>query len=308
MVSDKFLKLSDEVKRALDSKQPVVALESTIISHGMSYPANIETARLLEKTIRDNGAIPATIALISGKICVGLSDDELEFLATSDDISKASRRDLPIVLGLGKHAATTVAATMICASMAGIKFFATGGIGGVHRGATDSFDISADLTELAQTNCVVVSAGVKAILDLKLTMEKLETLGVPVIGFQTDELPAFYYRDSGISVPFRANSEIDVAKIVNAKYKLGLTGGVLVGNPIPKEDEMAKGIVESSITMALDEANKMQIIGSKITPFLLSQMEKITNGNSLTTNISLVKNNAAVCARIAVEYFKLLKE
>lgn len=305
MIKNKNVKVSDEVKIALEKQKPVVALESTIISHGMPYPQNVETAQMLEETVRENGAIPATIAIINGKICIGLTEEKINFLATSKHINKASRRDFPHIIGLGLNAATTVAATMICASMVGIKFFATGGIGGVHRGAEKSFDISADLYELAETNCVVVSAGVKAILDLPLTMEKLETLGVPVIGYKTDELPAFYYRNSGIKLQCSVDSPEQVAKIVKAKHELNLKGGVLIGNPVPEIYEIKKDDIERNINQALEIAKINNVTGNKITPFLLSKMEEITKGNSLKTNIQLVKNNATVCSKIACEYSKL---
>ena len=301
-----FIEISPEVKRAISEQKPVVALESTIISHGMPYPTNVETAKLLEQTVRENGAIPATIAIINGMIKVGLSSEDLEFFGTSKDILKASRRDLPYIIGLKKNAATTVAATMICADLAGIKFFATGGIGGVHRGAEKTMDISADLYEFAETDCVVVSAGAKAILDIPLTMEYLETLGVTVLGYGTNEIPAFYYRNSGVSVPGRVDDYQEAAKVVKAKWDMGLKGGLLIGNPVPEEFEMDKAKIEGSIEEALQEAEKNGIIGNKVTPFLLSKLEKITAGKSLETNVALVKNNAKVCAGIAKAYFELL--
>ena len=301
-----FIEISPEVKKAISEQKPVVALESTIISHGMPYPTNVETAKLLEQTVRENGAIPATIAIINGMIKVGLSSEDLEFFGTSKDILKASRRDLPYIIGLKKNAATTVAATMICADLAGIKFFATGGIGGVHRGAEKTMDISADLYEFAETDCVVVSAGAKAILDIPLTMEYLETLGVTVLGYGTNEIPAFYYRNSGVSVPGRVDDYQEAAKVVKAKWDMGLKGGLLIGNPVPEEFEMDKAKIEGSIEEALQEAEKNGIIGNKVTPFLLSKLEKITAGKSLETNVALVKNNAKVCAGIAKAYFELL--
>jgi pseudouridine-5'-phosphate glycosidase len=303
-----FIEISPEVEKAIAEQKPVVALESTIISHGMPYPTNVETAKLLEQTVRENGAIPATIAIIDGKIKIGLSEKDLDFFGTSKDILKASRRDLPYIIGLKKNAATTVAATMICADLAGIKFFATGGIGGVHRGAENTMDISADLYEFAETDCVVVSAGAKAILDIPLTMEYLETLGVTVLGYGTNEIPAFYYRNSGVSIPGRVDNYQEAAKVVKAKWDMGLKGGLLIGNPVPEEFEMNKAEIEGSIEEALQEAEKNGIIGNKVTPFLLSKLEKITAGKSLETNVALVKNNAKVCAGIAKAYFELLNK
>ncbi|HHV74510.1 pseudouridine-5-phosphate glycosidase [Thermoanaerobacterium sp. PSU-2] len=301
----KYLEISEEVKSAIDKGLPVVALESTIISHGMPYPENIKTANMLEDIIRDNGAVPATIAIINGKIKIGINKEELEFLATSKDILKASRRDIPSIIAKGLSAATTVSATMICANLAGIKIFVTGGIGGVHRGAEHTFDISADLQELAKTNVAVICAGAKAILDLPLTLEYLETHGVPVLGFKTDELPAFYTKNSGLKVDYMINDEIEAAKIIKAKWDLGLKGGLIIANPIPEEYSMNREYIEKAIYKALEEADANNIKGKELTPFLLEKIKDITSGDSLKANIELVKNNAIVGAKIAVELNKL---
>ena len=302
-ISDRLI-YNAEVKDGLACKRPVVALESTIISHGMPYPQNIETARMLENTVRENGGVPATIAILDGRIRIGITEKELEILGTSKDIKKASRRDLPSIIALKQNAATTVAATMICACLAGIKFFATGGIGGVHRGASESFDISADLMEFTRTPVMVVCAGAKAILDIPHTMEYLETLGIPVFGYQTDEMPAFYYRNSGVKVPQRFDDPADAAEIFRRSIDLGYKSGILVGNPVPKEFEMDKYAIESKIDEALSEAKSKGIIGQAVTPFLLQKLYEITGGESLKTNIELVKNNAALCTKIAVAFFK----
>ncbi len=298
------LVINPEVRAALTDGKPVVALESTIISHGMPYPQNVETARLLEQTIRDNGGVPATIAVLHGKIHVGLAPDELEFLATDKNIFKASRRDLPVLIAGGQHAATTVAATMICSALAGVRFFATGGIGGVHRGAGETMDISADLREFAETPVLVVSAGAKAILDIPLTMEYLETMGVPVLGYRTDEMPAFYYAGSGIKVPVRVDSAAEAAAIFRTSLTMGYRSGILVGNPVPAEDALDQEKIELCIEQALADARQQAVKGQKVTPFLLGRLNAITSGESLKTNISLVRNNAAVCTQIAVEFFK----
>lgn len=305
---NKFINLSQEVKKAMEEGKPVVALESTIISHGMPYPENIETAKTLENIIREHGAIPATIAIINGRIKIGLSKEELEFMATSKEILKASRRDLPAVLAKGFSAATTVSATMICANLAGIKVFVTGGIGGVHRGAEQTFDISADLQELANTDVAVVCAGAKAILDLSRTLEYLETFGVPVVGFKTWEFPAFYTRESGLKVDYKVDDEIEAAKIIKTKWDLGLKGGVLIANPIPEEYALDKAYIDKAIEDALYEAEKRNIKGKEITPFLLDKIKDLTQGESLKANIELVKNNAFVGAKIAIELNKLYKE
>lgn len=295
--------LNDEVKEGLAKNKPIVALESTIISHGMPYPQNIATAKMLENTVRENGGVPATIAILDGKIKIGINDEELERLGTSKDIKKASRRDLPSILALKQNAATTVAATMICANLAGIKFFATGGIGGVHRGASESFDISADLPEFAHTPVMVVCAGAKAILDIPHTMEYLETLGVPVLGYQTDQMPAFYYRDSGVKVPQRFETPAEAAEIFRQSLELGYKSGILIGNPVPQSAEMSKNNIEAKIDEALKDAEKLGIKGQAVTPYLLQRLFEITGGESLKTNIELVKNNAVLCTKIAVEFF-----
>ena len=302
-ISDRLI-FNAEVKDGLACKRPVVALESTIISHGMPYPQNIETARMLENTVRENGGVPATIAILDGRIRIGITEKELEILGTSKNIKKASRRDLPSIIALKQNAATTVAATMICANLAGIKFFATGGIGGVHRGASESFDISADLLEFTRTQVMVVCAGAKAILDIPHTMEYLETLGVPVFGYQTDEMPAFYYRNSGVKIPQRFDDPADAAEIFRRSINLGYKSGILVGNPVPKEFEMDKNAIEAKIDEALKDADKQGIKGQAVTPYLLQRLYEITGGESLKTNIELVKNNAALCTKIAVAFFK----
>ncbi len=301
----KNLVVSDEIKQALAKGQAVVALESTIISHGMPYPENITTAKLLEETVRENGGIPATIAVIDGRIRVGLGEAELELLGTAKNIRKASRRDLPAILALGQHAATTVSATMICAHLAGLKFFATGGIGGVHRGATETFDISADLPEFVHTPVLVVCAGAKAILDIPLTMEYLETLGVPVLGYRTDEMPAFYYRSSGVKVPQRFEEPQQAAAIFMQSLQLGYKGGILVGNPVPEAAALDREKIENCIATALSEAVQKGISGQAVTPFLLGKLNEITAGESLKTNIELVKDNAMVCTQIAVAFSQM---
>ncbi|AMV10611.1 pseudouridine-5'-phosphate glycosidase [Geobacillus stearothermophilus] len=296
-----FLVFSEEVAQAKAEKKPIVALESTIISHGMPYPENVQTAKDVERIIRDRGAVPATIAIIDGKIKIGLTDDELELLGTSRDVEKVSRRDLPYVVAMKKHGATTVAGTMICAEMAGIRVFATGGIGGVHRGAERTMDISADLQELARTNVAVVCAGAKSILDLGLTLEYLETHGVPVIGYQTDVLPAFYSRTSPFRVGYRLDSAKEIAQFLETKWKLGLNGGVVITNPVPKEDELEESYINAIIEQALKEAEKQHITGKSVTPFLLDRVKTLTGGKSLQANIALVKNNAALAADLARE-------
>lgn len=295
-----YLTFSEEVLAAKENNQPVVALESTIISHGMPYPKNVETARFVEKLIRDNGAVPATIALMDGKIKIGLSDDELESLGNSKGVAKASRRDLPYLLATKQTGATTVAATMICAELADIKIFATGGIGGVHRGAETTMDISADLEELSKTNVAVVCAGAKSILDLGLTLEYLETQGVPVIGYETDVLPAFYTRTSEFPVNFRANDVRTVANTLKTKWDLDLNGGAVIANPIPEEHAMPEEEITSIIETALQEAEENNIHGKDVTPFLLGKVVELTEGKSLEANIELVKNNAILGAKLAV--------
>lgn len=302
---EKYLHIHPEVKRALSEGQPVVALESTIISHGMPYPKNIEMAKNVSKIIRENGAIPATIAIIDGVLKVGLTTEEIEFLGTSKDVLKASRRDLPFIISKKLNGATTVATTMILANLAGVKVFATGGIGGVHRGAQETFDISADLQELANTNVAVVCAGAKSILDIGLTLEYLETNGVPVVGFGTEEFPAFYTRKSGFGVDYKVNSSMEVANALKAKWDLDLKGGMVIGNPIPKEFEMDYDTINSAIESALKEADENNITGKKVTPFLLDKVKTITAGKSLDANIELVYNNAKVAAQIAKDLANL---
>jgi pseudouridylate synthase len=295
-----FLHLNPLVLDAINEGKPVVALESTIISHGMPYPQNVETALKVEQTVRDNGALPATIAIINGKMTAGLTVDEIEILGRGGQaITKASRRDLPMLLSKKMHGATTVASTMIIARLAGIKIFATGGIGGVHRGGHDTLDISADLQELAQTDVAVVCAGAKSILDIGLTLEYLETHGVPVIGFQTDDFPAFFTRKSGFSVDYRVDTEGDLAAMLKTKWNIPLHGGVLIANPVPEMYEANPIMIDKVIDKALRKADAEGIKGKAITPFLLSQIEKMTEGLSLKTNIQLVLNNAALAARIA---------
>ncbi len=296
---EKYLQVHPEVQKAVAAGQPVVALESTIISHGMPYPKNIEMAKNVSKIIRENGAIPATIAIIDGVLKVGLTEEEIEFLGTSKDVVKASRRDLPFIISKKLTGATTVATTMILADLAGVKVFATGGIGGVHRGAETTFDISADLQELANTNVAVICAGAKSILDIGLTLEYLETNGVPVIGFGTDEMPAFYTRRSGFGVDYRVDSSMEVAQALKAKWDLNLKGGMVIGNPIPEEFEMDYDTINNAIESALKEAEEKNIVGKNVTPFLLDKVKTITDGKSLESNIELVYNNAKVAAQIA---------
>ena len=298
----KYLDIAPEVKSALENGKPVVALESTIISHGMPYPQNVNTARNVEKHIRAEGAVPATIAIIGGKFKVGLSDQEIEYFGKKGTkIAKASRRDLPILAACGMDGATTVASTMIIAAMAGIKIFATGGIGGVHRGAETTMDISADLEELGRTDVMVVCAGAKSILDIGLTLEYLETKGVPVIGYGTDELPAFYCRESGFGVDYRINTPGELAAAFKAKLDLGIHGGMLVGNPIPKEYAMSKGMADRAIEIAVKKAEENNIKGKELTPFLLTLVKEMTGGMSLDANIELVYNNAKLAAKTAVQ-------
>jgi pseudouridine-5'-phosphate glycosidase len=295
-----MISFSAEVRNALDSRQPVVALESTIIAHGMPYPRNVETAMLVEETIRRRGAIPATCAIIGGKLRAGLATDELELLGKEGaSIPKASRRDLPYLVSKGMHGATTVASTMIIARLAGIRVFATGGIGGVHRGAAVTMDISADLQELAQTPVAVVSAGAKSILDLGLTLEYLETHGVPVIGFGTSEFPAFYTRRSGFGVDYRLDTPEEIAHLLDTKWQMGLSGGAVIANPVPEEFQMDADVIEKTIREAVLEAEKTGVKGKRITPFLLARIEELTGGKSLETNIRLVLNNARLAADIS---------
>ncbi|ADN74594.1 Indigoidine synthase A family protein [Ferrimonas balearica DSM 9799] len=297
---EKYLDIHPEVAEAIANNRPVVALESTIISHGMPYPQNVETALKVEQTVRDAGAIPATIAIIKGRLTVGLTEEQVEFLGKEGlSVTKASRRDIPFIVAAGKTGATTVASTMILAAMAGIKVFATGGIGGVHRGAQQTFDISADLQELANTDVAVVCAGAKSILDLGLTREYLETFGVPVVGYQTDCLPAFYTRESDFSIDYRLDSSEAIATALNAKWGMGLKGGVVIANPIPEQYAMPKADIDAAIAQALAEAEQQGVGGKESTPFLLARVCELTGGNSLDSNIQLVLNNARLASGIA---------
>ncbi len=302
-----YLDISDEVKQALEQGKPVVALESTIISHGMPYPQNVETANKVEDLVRSMGAVPATIAIIGGRLRAGLSAEEIDYLGKRGrEVAKVSRRDLAVMCARGMDGATTVTTTMIIAHMAGIEVFATGGIGGVHRGAETSMDISADLIELANTPVMVVCAGAKSILDLGLTLEFLETRGVPVLGYQTDELPAFYTRHSGFGVDYRVDTPEELAQIFYTKQAMGLKGGVLVGNPIPDEYSMDKDTIDAAIEEALKQAQEQGIRGKEATPFLLAKVAELTGGDSLESNIQLVLNNVrlgveAACALQAIK-------
>ncbi|WP_430885375.1 pseudouridine-5'-phosphate glycosidase [Fusibacter sp. JL216-2] len=301
----KYLDITPEVQEALDSGKPVVALESTIISHGMPYPQNVETARRVEEIVRENGAVPATIAIIGGRLKAGLTPEELEYFGkTGMAIKKASRRDLPFIVAKGIDGATTVASTMIVAELAGIELFVTGGIGGVHRGAEKTFDISADLQELAKTNVAVVCAGCKSILDINLTLEYLETFGVPVVGFATDEFPAFYTPKSGFGVDYRVDDPAEVATAIRSKWDLGLQGGMVISNPIPEEFAMDHDAITNAIDSAVKEAEEKGIKGKDSTPFLLGKVKELTGGSSLESNIQLVYNNARVGTKIAVELAK----
>ena len=301
---EQFLVYSDEVRAARAAGKPVVALESTIISHGMPYPQNVQTAREVEQIIRDGGAVPATIAIIDGKICVGLSDAQLEQLGNTEGVLKVSRRDLPYVLSQKKLGATTVAATMICADLADIRVFVTGGIGGVHRGAQTSFDISADLQELAHTSVAVVCAGAKSILDLPLTLEYLETHGVPVVSVGQAQFPAFFTRESGLNADFQLDDAVALADFISTKWQLGLSGGVVVANPVPEAHAMPKAEIDAMTEQALREADEQGVCGKAVTPFLLARIKQLTGGRSLDTNIALVKNNAVLGAELAVELAK----
>ena len=302
---NKYLDISPEVQQALADGKPVVALESTIISHGMPYPKIVETAMLVEKTIRENGAVPATIAIIGGRLKAGLSPEEIEYLGKSGrKVAKVSRRDLAAIVARGADGATTVTTTMIIAHMAGIKVFATGGIGGVHRGAETTMDISADLEELASTPVMVVCAGAKSILDLGLTLEYLETKGVPVIGYGTDELPAFYTRSSGFGVDYRVDTPAQLAAMFKAQQELGMKGGMLVTNPIPEQYAMDKAVIDAAIEQAVAESKEQGIHGKETTPFLLARVVELTGGDSLESNIQLVLNNAIVASKTAAELCK----
>lgn len=299
-MNNTYLSISPEVQEALKAGKPVVALESTIISHGMPYPQNVETALKVEQTIRENGAVPATIAIIGGQLKAGCTPEEIEYLGKKGQaVIKASRRDLPVLIARKADGATTVTTTMIIAAMAGIRVFATGGIGGVHRGAQQTFDISADLEELAQTPVMVVCAGAKSILDLGLTLEYLETKGVPVIGFGTEELPAFYTRHSGFKVDYRIDTPEELAAAFKAKMDCGLKGGMLVTNPIPEEFSMPKEVIDKAIEQALREMDEAGMHGKQCTPFLLAKVKDLTGGESLASNIQLVLNNARLAAKTA---------
>jgi len=303
---NRYLDVSSEVANALQTGLPVVALESTIISHGMPWPRNLETALMLEEAIREQGAVPATIAIIQGRLKAGLSKEEIRALADGSlRPQKASRRDIPVLVARNGNGSTTVAGTMIIANLAGIKIFATGGIGGVHRGAEQTWDVSADLEELAQTEVAVVCAGAKAILDLPKTMEYLETKGVPVIGFRTSELPAFYSRESGIPLNFRCDNEEEIARILHAKWNLCLSGGVIIANPVPETYSIEVSRIDSLISKALLEASEKGIKGADVTPYLLARISDLTGGESLEANIALVANNARLAARIACAYQRM---
>jgi pseudouridine-5'-phosphate glycosidase len=304
MLMKTHIDILPEVEAAIKENRAVVALESTIISHGMPYPQNLDCAKTCEKLIRERGAVPATMAILDGRIKAGLTDSDLERLATEKDVLKCSRRDVPYAISAGKNGAATVSATMIMASLAGIKFFATGGVGGVHRGAEDSMDISADLTELSTTDVCVISAGVKSILDIERTLEFLETEGVPVVAYGQNDFPAFYSRNSGFKAPLRLDTPAEVANMMKAKWELGLKGGAIIGNPIPEEFSMPKEEIDSAINSALKKATENGITGKEITPFLLSEIKEITKGRSLESNMQLVYANAKLAAEIAVAYWK----
>lgn len=303
---NKYIDIAPEVKAAISEGKPVVALESTIISHGMPYPQNVETAIAVENIIRENGAVPATIAIIGGRLKAGLSADEIEYFGKKgSEIAKASRRDLPVLVARGEDGACTVTTTMMIAHMAGISVFATGGIGGVHRGAETTMDISADLEELGHTPVMVICAGAKSILDLGLTLEYLETKGVPVIGYGTDELPAFYTRKSGFEVDYRIDTPKELAAAFHAQREMGLNGGMLVTNPIPEEHAMNADVIKNAINKAIDESREKGIHGKATTPFLLEKVKNITGGDSLDSNIQLVFNNARLASKTAAELAKI---
>lgn len=308
MTLNPYLDIAPEVQRALDAGQPVVALESTIISHGMPYPQNVATALQVEQEVRNHGAVPATVAIVGGRLKAGLSPAEIESLGKSGrDVVKVSRRDVPFIVAAGATGATTVASTMIIAAMAGIRLFATGGIGGVHRGAQQSFDVSADLQELAQTPVAVVCAGAKSILDLRLTLEYLETHGVPVVGYQTNALPAFFTRDSAFSVDYRLDTPQEVARALHVKWAMSLKGGMVIANPIPEAYAMPRAAIDAAIEQALAEAQAQNIGGKESTPFLLARVCDITGGDSLAANIQLVLNNARLAAAVGIELAGIAK-
>lgn len=304
-VLKKYLDVSEEVQEAIRNNKPVVALESTIISHGMPYPQNVETALQVEQIVRENGAVPATVAIIKGRLKVGAAREDIEYLGKKGlDVIKSSRRDLPVLVARGEDGATTVATTMLISALAGVRVFATGGIGGVHRGAETTMDISADLEELAMTPVMVVCAGAKAILDLGLTLEYLETKGVPVIGYQTKELPAFYSRKSGFEVDYRMDTPKEIADAFIVKQDLGMQGGMLVTNPIPEEYAMDSEVIGKAIDEAIERMEKLEIKGKETTPYLLNEIQVITGGDSLVSNIKLVFNNAKLASKIACEMCK----
>lgn len=302
---ENYIQFSEEVEKAKKEGKAIVALESTIISHGMPYPQNVEMAQKVEQIVRDNGGVPATIAIIDGKIKIGLSEDELELLASAENVSKVSRRDIAEILATKKIGATTVASTMICAQLADIKFFVTGGIGGVHKGAEHTMDISADLDELSKTKVAVICAGAKSILDLDKTLEYLETKGVPVVGYQTDELPAFFTRESGLKLNTRIDEVSTIAKLAEVQWDLGLETGIVVANPVPEEDQLEPSFINGIIDKAVAKAEEEGIHGKDSTPFLLGEIVKQSEGKSLETNIKLVEHNAKIGTQIAVEYTNL---
>ena len=306
MISTKYLEFNPEVRESIKTGGPVVALESTIIAHGMPYPQNVETDAALETIVRNNGAVPATIGILDGRIHVGMTASQIDFMGMEGpNIVKCSRRDLPVLLAKRMSGATTVAATMIIAGMSGIRLFATGGIGGVHRGAETTMDISADLPELARTSVAVVSAGVKSVLDIGLTLEYLETAGVPVIGYRTDEFPAFYTRKSGFAVRHRMDDPSDIAEMLHLKWAMALEGGVVIANPVSQESSMEHVYIQAAIEKALGEMEEMHIRGKDITPFLLKRIAEITGGRSLKSNIDLVRSNAALASAVAREYCRI---
>lgn len=307
MIMGKYLNLKHEVANALENGEPIVALESTILSHGLPYPDNIAFAKEIERIVRDGGAIPATTAIINGQLMVGLNEEELIMMCSADGVGKVSRRDVAVYLAAKRPGATTVATTMLIAALAGIHVFATGGIGGVHRGGEDSMDISADLQELAHTSVAVVCAGAKQILDIGRTLEYLETMGVPVIGYQTENFPAFYCRESGFGVDYRAETAAVIAQIMKTKWQLGLEGGILIGNPIPQEYALEFSYMERVIEDALEAADAAHVRGKRITPFLLAKIKDLTEGEAFKSNLQLAYNNAKVATMIATEYAKLQK-
>ncbi|MCD2477443.1 pseudouridine-5'-phosphate glycosidase [Mammaliicoccus lentus] len=302
---ENYIQFSEEVEQAKKEGKAIIALESTIISHGMPYPQNVDMAKKVEQIVRDNGGVPATIAIIDGTIKVGLNDEELELLASADDVAKVSRRDIAEILATKRIGATTVASTMICAQLADIQFFVTGGIGGVHKGAEQTMDISADLDELSKTKVAVVCAGAKSILDLDKTLEYLETKGVPVVGYQTDELPAFFTRESGLKLNTRIDDVKTIAKLAEVQWDLGLDSGIVIANPVPEEDQLEPSFINGIIDNAVKKAEEQSIHGKDSTPFLLGEIVKQSEGKSLETNIKLVYHNAKIGTQIAVEYANL---